>query len=90
MSKHLYRESLKKLQAELTSAETDHKQAREAIVGLRTNVMAILEQPGEVPFVHHHNLLNDLKKHLTLFETRHPTLTGAVNNVINALSNMGI
>jgi hypothetical protein len=43
-----------------------------------------------VPFIHHHNLLNDLKNSVGLFEARHPTLTAAIHNVINSLSNMGI
>jgi hypothetical protein len=90
MMKHLYRESLQKLHSELKNATADQPKAREAISGLSMNVMTILEHPGDAPFIHHHNLLNNLKDSVTLFETRHPALTVAVNNVINSLSNMGI
>lgn len=88
--KHLYRESLQKLHAELKKTETDHAPTQQAITGLSLNVMTILEHPGDAPFVHHHNLLNGLKDALTLFEARHPGLTAAVNNVIQTLSGMGI
>jgi len=90
MSKHLYRESLQKLHAELKAARSDHAPAQKAIGELSTNILSILDHPGDVPFIKHHNLLNDLKNYAGLFEARHPSLTAAVNNVINSLSNMGI
>jgi hypothetical protein len=90
MSKHLYHQSLQKLHAELKNTQTDHAPAQKAIGDLSRNVLSILDHPGEVPFIRHHNLLNDLKNSVGLFEARHPALTAAANNVINSLSNMGI
>lgn len=90
MSKHLYRESLSKLNAELKSLAPKSPRTREIANELQNHVMAILDHPGEAPFVHHHNLLNSLKENASHFEADHPSLTSAIRNVVHTLSNMGI
>jgi hypothetical protein len=90
MSKHLYQESLRKLHADLKTVRSDHAPAQKAVGELSANVLSILDHPGDVPFIKHHNLLNDLKKYAGLFEAHHPALTAAIHNVMNTLSNMGI
>jgi len=90
MSKKLYQESLQKLQAELKNTTVVQKNSQEIISTLSGNVLAILDHPGEVPFIHHYNLLSTLKDSVAHFEADHPSLTSSIRNVIHTLSNMGI
>lgn len=90
MSKHLYRESLSKLNAELKALAPKNPRTREIVSDLQTHVMSILDHPSEAPFVTHHNLLNSLKENASHLEADHPSLTSALRNVIHTLSNMGI
>ena len=90
MSKHSYQQSLKNLNTTIEQVGDSLPKYKENINEIQNHVLAIIEHPGEVPFIQHHNLLNSLKKNIEIFGAEHPSLTASVKNVINTLSNMGI
>jgi hypothetical protein len=90
MSKRLYRESLTKLAKELKNSTFTDPHAQAVSGSLMDDIQKILEHPGEVTFLHHHNLMNNLKISIRHFEVSHPSLTGLMDNVINTLNNLGI
>lgn len=90
MSKHSYQQSLHSLKTAIQDTPVDKPQSKEVLGEIQTHVLAVLDHPGEVPFIYHFNLLNSLQKNVAHFEADHPSLTSAISNVINTLSNMGI
>lgn len=92
MPKQAFNESINNLKTELEKLQptTSESEAEVALQGLNDSVMKIIEHPGDVPFIHHYDLMNKLKDSATEFEVDHPELTSAISHVIHTLSNIGI
>lgn len=90
MSKKVFHQSLRELHTELKKTEFGDKGKQEFSGHLISDVQAIMEHPGETPFLHHYNLMNRLKEAALHFESSHPDLTAAVVRVTDALNKMGI
>jgi hypothetical protein len=90
MPKKIFHESLKELQTELKKTKFIDKVKKDFSDSLLDHVQTVLEHPGEVPFLHHYNLMNRLKEAMLHFESTHPNLTELVVRVTDSLNRMGI
>ena len=87
MKKDSLSELLERLHAELQSAENVDKKAKTLLKTLSRDIQTILKNktPSKVAV-----LGKRLEESTELFEASHPTLAVRMQNVCNALSNLGI
>ncbi len=85
-SKRRLSEGLERLRAELKTLETDEA-TRQRLEDLARRVEQQLQEgeQGE-----HHGLLRELEDEILHFEVAHPRLTAIINDIMVALSQMGI
>ena len=87
MSKKL-KETLQRLRAEIKNLETEEKESKERLDKLVADIEMKIDRPDDRD--HHSNLVEDLRGSVAHFEASHPTVTGVLNDIMMALSNMGI
>lgn len=90
MDKDALNESLVKLRDELRSLSELDDASRETLERLDGDIHRILHGPGDVPPAHHSNLRESLEDSVQYLEASHPTITALMNQLIKALSDMGI
>ncbi len=73
-----------------TIRTTDLAEKGEDLRELLPDIHAVIDAPGETPFLHHRNLLDKLETVLEKAEVDHPKITGAISAVISALNSVGI
>lgn len=78
-------DSLKRLRSELESADESTRKRIEALVERVERQLA-----GGEGKQSRHSLLQELEEEIMHFEVEHPRLTAIVNDIMVALSNMGI
>ena len=84
------KDSLENLHNELVKAEHLDDDSRELLRGLMSDIKKLLDKEVEHPGKEKHNIIDDLNESARKFEATHPELAGAINIVINSLSNIGI
>jgi hypothetical protein len=90
MNRTSLNESLRQLRAELASIEPADEPARDSLAKLDAEIHRILQEPGQVTPDYGYGLRESLENSLVYYEASHPTLTGLMNRVLKALSDMGI
>jgi len=90
MDKVQWNETLAKLQIELNSVTEVDDASRETLKRLDDNIHRILRISGEASFAHHASLRENLEDSIEYLEASHPAITGLMNRLIKALSDMGI
>jgi hypothetical protein len=87
MNEQQLRDELQRLRTEIGQIHADDV-ARARLVGLVDRIESRLEHPGgQEP---HGSLVATIKDTIAHFETEHPRATAILNDVMVALSNMGI
>ena len=81
-------ESLESLHDELEQTESLNAEGREQLAHLMDDIRDLLERSSDAD--EHTSLGERLSQAARRFEKDHPALTGAVNRVATALSNLGI
>jgi predicted transcriptional regulator len=81
-------ESLESLHKELEETGPVDAEGREQLGQLMDDIRDLLERSGDAD--EHASLAERLAQAARRFEKEHPALTGAVNRVATALSNLGI
>lgn len=81
-------QALTELRAQIDQLATSNAATREKLQSLLTELEDNFHslEGGE----HHLRLIGDLKETITEFEVEHPRLTGILNDIMVALSNLGI
>ncbi len=54
------------------------------------NINPALENPGELSFEYHRDLMKSLENAVEAFEVRHPRIVDEIRIVINSLNDIGI
>ena len=86
-----YRESLSYLHETILSSDLkEDGKTGTALRNLLPDIHAVLDEPGETPFLHHRNLLEKLEDLLGKLEVDHPKITGAISAAITSLNSVGI
>ena len=86
--RHL-REMLEQLHTELRRADTLDERSRELLHAVIGDIEDLLERKHE-PRTRPESIVERLREAVRAFETTHPTLTGAINRVADALAGFGI
>ena len=81
-------ETLIALRKEVSKLSDLDRESKGKLESLIQSLEKKLEIPNDVEY--HHSLTEGLSDSLTHFEVSHPRLTGILNDVMMALSNMGI
>lgn len=81
-------ETLAALRGEIAKLPDLDSESKQKLDSLIRNLELKLESPNDRE--RHHSLTDGLSDSLTHFEVSHPTLTAILNDVMMALSNMGI
>ena len=90
MDKVQWNETLAKLQIELNSVTEVDDASRETLKRLDDDIHRILQTSGEASSAHHAGLRESLENSIEYLEASHPAITGLMNRLIKALSDMGI
>ena len=80
-------ETLENLRSELKNLSTNDDESKAKLEKIIDDLELKIESPDEID---HQNLINDVKDSVTHFEISHQTVTAILNDVMMALSNMGI
>ena len=88
MNKQELKDSLATLQTELEQLDDTNTETKERINELISEIEQQLENPEDAE--RSDSLLEDIHKHIELFEVEHPRITGILNRIMMALSDMGI
>jgi hypothetical protein len=83
-------ETLSRLQDELKSVAEFDDPSREILKKLDGDIHRILQNSGDVPAAHHAGLRESLEDSVEYLEASHPTITALINQLLKALSDMGI
>lgn len=86
MSDNKLRELLEQLHDELTRAESVDEKGREMLRHISGDIRQFLDPAQENP----ETLLERLQKAIDHFEVEHPSITAALSQMLNTLSNAGI
>jgi len=81
---------LQKLNSELKNTKNIDKSSAEVLNQIKSEIETLLDERNDKIIGRHTNLLERLKTFKENFETLHPELTSAINNVVNFLNNLGI
>ena len=86
------RAALDQLHSQLHGAGAIDPEIRKRLQGAMDEIRAVLEAPGERPSAKadHEPLIHRLTEAAGQFEVSHPTLSGTVERLIEALRQMGI
>lgn len=90
MSDQQLHKTLEKLQDELTNAQPKDIVADAAIEDVQRDLQKVLEQSAGEPTEQHQSLLARLRNAIPYFESTHPRLTTAMNEVVDELNRMGL
>jgi hypothetical protein len=90
MDKNRVLDALHTLQAELSGANTLDDASRQSLLAVVADIHRQLEAGGDVPSEESESLGGRLQDSILEFETEHPQVTAAVNQVAAALANLGI
>lgn len=90
MEKSELRDTLAKVQAELTSAKSVDDETRRMLTELTDDIERLSEQSEEESAEQVESLGEQVQDMMLQFETEHPRLTNALNQVAAALANLGI
>lgn len=88
MNKQELIDSLATLQTELEQLDDASTNTKERITELVSEIEQQLENPTSTEPAG--SLLDDISKQIELFEVEHPRITGILNRIMIALSDMGI
>ncbi len=83
------RATLSELKDELHSLDTLDVDTRQSLEGIMGEINGALHKSDEVD-LEHHTIIQRLKDAADGFEESHPTLSGIVGNIIDALGQIGI
>lgn len=86
MSDHKLRELLEQLHEELAHTESVDEKGREMLQHISGDIRQFLDPAQENP----ETLLERLQKAIDHFEVEHPSITAALSQMLNTLSNAGI
>ena len=87
MSKKLT-ETLQRLRVEIENLDIEDNDSKERLDKLVADIEMKMNRPDDRG--HHTNLVEDLTGSVEHFEASHPRVTGILNDIMMALSNMGI
>lgn len=87
MPENQLRKELEKLRSEAANAGND-PESKKRLQILITEIERKLAHPDDAD--QHNTLVSDLKESINHFEAEHPRATGILNDIMVALSNMGI
>jgi regulator of replication initiation timing len=87
--KHLHK-TIDELHEELKKTKPSDEHVRGHIERMILEIEMLKSEPGEIPLHRYQQLVERLKDSVQHFEAAHPSLTLAVERVIDALSSMGI
>lgn len=79
---------LEQLRHELSSAQAVDDKGRELLRALNADIQNLLDRSDDAES--NDKLLDRLQDTIDHFETSHPTLTAALSQMLNSLSNAGI
>ncbi len=82
--------SLENLHNELKRSKQVDEESRKILRKLIDDIQKILDKEERASSGSKQNLLENLKESAQKFELTHPELAGAINIVINGLSNIGV
>ena len=84
------RERLERLDADLKRTESVDEAGRSILHELQLDVQNLLARSGDVPSPQNHAIAARLRDGIQHFEVTHPTLVALMEQVVNALSAIGI
>jgi len=87
MPENQLRQELEKLRSEVANAEND-PESIQRLQTLITDIEKKLAHPDDAD--HHNTLVSEIRESINHFEAEHPRATGILNDIMVALSNMGI
>lgn len=90
MDKNRVLDALHTLKAELSGANTLDDASRESLLAITADIHRQLESGRSLPREDEESLAERLQDSILEFETEHPQVTAAVNQVAAALANLGI
>jgi len=88
MTEQKINDALGELRKEIDGLEIGNQAAKERLASLVENIEQRLESSGESD--DDHDLVDEMKDAITHFEVEHPRITGIINDIMMALSNLGI
>ncbi len=88
MTEQRINDALGELRKEIEQLEIGNQAAKERLASLVENIEQRLESSGESE--EHHALVEEMRDAITHFEVEHPRITGIINDIMMALSNLGI
>jgi len=80
--------TLQSLRAEIENLREGEQESKKRLEQLVSDIETKINSPADSD--HHSNLVRDVKDAVGYFEVSHPTVTGILNDIMIALSNMGI
>ncbi len=90
MPKEKLKKSLNRLNDEIRSLPKQDAPQAEKLMDLHGQASAYLRDGASVGREAHRTLLQELREMAARFEVSHPDMTDGINQVLSALSNMGI
>ena len=90
MPKEKLKQTLNRLGDELRNLPDDGVRHQRRLKELHEQASAYLDGAAEIGQEEHHTLLHNLQDMAKRLEVSHPDLTDGINQVLGALSNMGI
>ena len=84
------REQLERLDADLKRTKSVDEAGRTILHKLQEDVQALLARSGEGSSLQDHDIAARLRQGIQHFEVSHPTLVALMEQVVNALSAIGI
>ena len=88
MPKEELSNSLAQLRTEIRALRDDEEPAKTRMSRLVADLERQLDDAGDAE--RHSQLVENLRQHIEQFEVEHPRLTGVLNRVLVALSDLGI
>ena len=80
-------ETLENLRSEIENLRTNDNESKAKLEKIVDDLEQKIKNPDDVD---HNRLISDVKDTVTHFEVSHPTVTAILNDIMMALSNMGI
>lgn len=80
--------TLQSLRAEIEKLGEGEQESKIRLEKLVEDIETKIKSPADID--HHPNLVHDVKDSVAHFEVSHPTVTRFLNDIMMALSNMGI
>lgn len=80
--------TLQALRIEIANLAEGEQESKKRLEKLVEDIETKIKSPEDMD--HHSDLVLDVKDSVAYFEVSHPTVTGVLNDIMMALSNMGI